>query len=166
MKIYKESDESEVEIIKPWNEDSEDKGLIKLPTNPSEHKRIPDDVREIIAVDTINLGSREAGRIHGVGKTTANDIANDSGIRAANRFDIQNLATAKLMQTLNLLDPGNIEKEKDKVSVMNGLANVLDKLDEGDKGKNGGRSVHLHMYAPNQKPESAYDTIEVGGKVE
>jgi hypothetical protein len=167
MKIYKESDNDKVEIIKPY-EESNDKGLVKSPNNPNVATKIPDEVKEIIAIDALDLGVREAAKIHGIGKTTAANIANNSVAKAevvATRYDIQNLATAKLMQTLGLLNPHDVEKETDRVAIMTGLSKVISVIDKDTKDKKEGRSVHLHLYAPNQRKEDSYETIEVGGVV-
>jgi hypothetical protein len=62
------------------------------------------------------------------------------------------------MDTLNLLDPSDIEKPRDKIALMAGLSNLVDKISSNEK--EGARSVHLHLYAPKQKAEADYNVIE------
>lgn len=154
----------DVEEIKPISKESEDRAIVKFPTNPNDNPKIPDDIKEIIAVDAIDVGVREAARIHGVSKSAAHRAIEGSDALTASvndKFDIGNVATAKLMQTLGLLNPHDIEKEKDKIVVIDGLSRVIERINGKDRDK-GGKTVHLHLYAPNQKKETDYgEVIEV-----
>lgn len=156
--------DSELEEIKPVGE-SNDKGLVISPNNT--RNEIPDIVKEITAIDAINNGTREAARISGIPKSNVSAYANgrnisDPDIKAritATKYDIQDTAVAKLMETLNLINPHAVEKERDKITILNGLSNLVEKITENNQ-REGPQQVHLHLYAPNQKKESDYEVIE------
>lgn len=159
-------DDKELEEIKPVKE-SDDKGLVISPNHTGSEPERPDIIKEIIANDAAELGRKQAAEIHGVSERSVSRysagerVSEDTKSRILDRkHEIQNIAVTKLMQTLNLLDPNSLESEKDKVTVMNGLSQVLDRL--GDNGsKSGDRAIHLHMTLPTMKKETDYDVIEV-----
>lgn len=174
MNIFLSDDE--LEEIKPLKK-SEDNGLVIIPGKPNgENKqgRIPaeeersDIIKELIANDAIELGARESAMIHGVSPATANRYSNGNSISdpevktrvIAAKHDIENLAVAKLMETLNLLEPSMIDKEKDKVTVINGLSQVIERINGKDNGPKNAVVVHLEMHAPPQRKESDYEVIE------
>lgn len=169
MKIFTEKRKEESKEIKPVDKESEDKAIVKTPKSPSELPRIPDNVKELVAVDAVSLGIREAGILHGVSKSETQRLMHETEAgklalaeKAVEKYQIANLATAKLMQTLGLLNPHDIEKERDKITVINGLSQVLDRLDDGKDKDKDGRAVHLHLYAPTMKKEENYQVVEVG----
>ena len=76
------------------------------------------------------------------------------------KYEIQDLAVVKLMDTLQLIKPATVTKTRDQIALLTGLSNLVDKITDKAGTPN---QVHLHLYAPNQKKESDYETIE--GKV-
>ena len=168
MKIFLDSDE--IEEIKPVS-DSEDNGLVITKENkggaPTEEEKRTDIVKELIANDTIELGPRESALIHGVSESSAKNYAKGNHISDPevktrildSKHEIENLAITKLMQTLNLLNPEWIDKERDKVAVMTGLSKVIESINGGDKNKTENKMV-LHLHMPQMKKEADYEVIE------
>ena len=164
--------DDEPEEIKPVK-DSEDKGIVITPERNggrlTKDKEREDIVKAIIAEDTIELGKESAAVLHGVSPASASRYSRGEGIKdpdvkagiIAQRHGIENVAIAKLMDTLDLLDPHSIEKETDKVKIATGLATVIEKITGGDKRGGNTQVVHLELHAPKQKSESDYETINV-----
>jgi hypothetical protein len=167
MRIFRESEEKEeIPPIKEEKLNPEDKGLVKMPVNPRERAPVPNDVKELVAIDAAFMGNKKTSLLHGVPLKTVEDIAanteagqNARAMVTMAKHGIADLATAKLMQTLDLLSPHEINKEVDKISVIDGLSRVIHRM--GDKKEEGQKVVHLHLYAPNQKKEDDYPIIEV-----
>lgn len=163
MKFIIEDDD--VEIVEPIRE-TPDAGLIHLPTNTgNEVPRYTEEQKEKIANDVLNgMSGKEAAAIYGVSQPLANSYARGEGMSSdvrtrvlSKKYDIQDHAVTKLMDTLNLLNPSQL-RTKDQIQLMNGLAGVIDKMSE--KGPVMPSKVELHLYAPNQKKESEYEVIE------
>lgn len=169
MRVFIESDGEEKEEIPPIDSgkvNEKDKATVKKPNNPSETPRIPQTVKELVALDAFSIGPKRTAEVHGITVAAAKTIAygteegrNAQAVANMEKYGIADLATAKLMQTLHLLDPDNITKETDKIHVIAGLSKVLDNMN--DKSSDGQKTVHLHLYAPNQKEERDYPIIEV-----
>ena len=158
-------DDSELTEIKPISE-SDDKGLVITPKTGEKKQEISDLRKEITAIETIESTARRAAELHGVGKSSASLYAKGEGLSGDARArvlgirnDIQDLAITKLMDTLNLLNPEGVDKERDKVAIITGLSQVIEKLNPA-KNENDKPVVHLHMYSPVQKVEKDYDIIE------
>jgi hypothetical protein len=159
-------DDEVIEEISPISE-SADKAVVITPTVGKREEAVSDIQKEITALDSQIIGPTRAAEINGVPASSASkygdgkDISNPD-VRArviAAKYDIQDVAVAKLMETLNIIDPDSLTKTKDKVMVLNSLTNVVTKM--GDNNKESGPSaVHLHLYAPNQKKETDYITID------
>jgi hypothetical protein len=171
MKVYRGTELPK--IIKPLNGNDDHGKIITNGENEGKHRPTKDEkrddtIKELIAEDVLTLGAREASLIHGVGIKTAQAYSNgkqmgeDSKAKVLNqRHEIENLAVTKLMQTLELLDPDNVEKERDRVTIMTGLSKVLDSITEKKKDT-GSQVLHLHLYDPGRKSEKDYDVIDVG----
>jgi hypothetical protein len=166
MKIFRER--KEAEEIKPVGE-STDKGKVVTPSkpDPTKNKDLSDTVKGMIAVDALTSTIREASIIHGMSETAVHNLTKTTpegqevrAIQLMRRHEIADVATAKLMQTLDLLSPHEIDKETDKITVIQGLSKVLEKMN-GDNKEQGSRTVHLHLYAPNQRSEKDYEVINV-----
>jgi len=160
-------DESELTEIKPL-EENKDKGLVINPEVGKRSEGASDLVKEITALDTLTIGPTLASQINGVPISSASkyssgkDIGNNE-TRArvlGAKYDIEDLATTKLMDTLNLLDPRDCEKPKDKIALLNSLSSLVDKIGP-KKEDNNSSQVHLHLYGPSQKRENQYETIDV-----
>lgn len=127
-----------------------------------------DLTKELIAHDAIALGPSEAARIHGITQPSASkyhdgkDIADDETRTRvlATRHNIADTAIAKLMDTLNMFDPSDIEKPLDKIKSASMLAGIVEKVSIKD-AKNDGNNVHLHIYASKQRKVSEYQVIDV-----
>lgn len=175
MKIYRGTDSPK--IVKPLSnnsENSEDKGLVvpeihPNPGRPTKEDARSDKIKEIIAEDVITLGAREAAMIHGVTERNASEYAQGDHVAKEVRdrildrkMMIKDLALGKLLDTVELIDPNNVEKEKDRVAILSGLSQVFERL-EDKKDQGGTKVLHLHLYDPGRKKESDYgDVIEVG----
>lgn len=159
--------EEEPEIVEPVIE-LHDRGLVKLPTNTGkEVPRYDEITKEKIANDVLNnvLTGKEAGAVYGVSQPLANAYARGEGLEGdlkarvlSKRYDIQDVAVVKLMDTLKLLEPAQM-RTREKLQAVSALANVVDKM--SDRGNAVPNQVHLHLYAPNQKTEKDYPVIEV-----
>lgn len=160
-------DETELEEIKPIAP-TEDKGLVINPEVGKRGEGNSDLVKEVVALDSILLGPSEAARINGVPQSSASKYADGKDIEdaetrtriIATKNGIEDLAVTKLMETLNMLDPSDMEKPRDKIALMTGLSNLVEKVSSAKNEKEGAKQVHLHLYAPNQKQESHYKVIE------
>jgi hypothetical protein len=166
MKLFIE--EEVVEEIKPIEDISEDKGLVITPTVGKRGENNTDIQKEIAAIDAIDLGASASAIINGVPQSSASKYGDgkdikDADVRAriiSKKYDIQDTAVSKLMETLNIIEPSELQKTRDKVMVLNGLSNLVDKITDKN-GQTGQGSVHLHLYAPNQKKETDYKVIDV-----
>jgi len=164
MNIFLEDDE--LIEIRPVDE-TEDKGLVITPnTGKTDRPEISELRKEIAAIDTIESTARRSAEINGIGKTNAaqyakgEDVGEETRISIlSRRNNIQDIAITKLMDTLNLLDPNLVEKERDKVAIMTGLSQVIEKLGPSKEGSDK-PTVHLHLYSPTQKVEKDYDVID------
>lgn|SRR5678815_3631265 len=164
-------EEEEKEEIPPVGDgkiNEDDKGKVIKPPVLIDLPKVPEEVRDLVAVDALKDGYRETAKLHGISKTAVGDIVKTSevaqdikGAIVMNKYGITNLATAKLMRTLDLLQPEFIDKEVDKITVIAGLSKVINNMEDKGKDKGGEKVVHLHLYAPNQKDEKEYATIEV-----
>ena len=165
MKLFMNDDE--LEEIKPVKQESEDKAVIVLDKVGKRSEGVSELTKELVAFDAIDLGPTVAAKIHNVPASSASKYkdgkdVSDEGTKdriLASKYNIQDVATAKLMATLNLIEPSKLETTKNKVMVLNSLSRLVESVsDKNSNGHNGG--VHLHLYAPNQKKESDYEIIE------
>ena len=156
------SEEEEIEI--PAIGDSQDRGIV---VTPSYTKRTRSDLeKEIIAIDAIDNGAKAIAPIHDVnisqaGHYAAGDKMNED-VKArimGHKYNIQDAAVAKLMATLDLLDPNDLEKPRDKIALMTGLSNLVDKISD-KRDDSGSKVLHLHLHSPSQKKETDYEVIE------
>lgn len=131
--------------------------------------------RELAVLDVAsgNMSAKHAAEVHGMSQPylssslrgqTSPDAPVDEELKAkvsAVRHQIEDVAVAKLMNTLNLFEPSALE-QKDLPGAATKMAKVIDTIvGRADKGSDGKPQVHLHLHAPRQKSESAYTIIEV-----
>ena len=145
-----------------------DKGIIHVDKQGENHPGYHRDEisKEIIADDAIKLGPGLAGQIHGVSAPSASKYANGLDIKdedakariLSKKHNIADVATAKLMDTLGLIDPNDIEKPMDKVRAAAMLSGIVEKITE--KGKSG-NTIELHLYSPKQGRIENYEVIDV-----
>jgi hypothetical protein len=166
MKIFLKDDE--LDEIDPLEEiNKSDKAIIHNPTVGKRSEGEDELRKEIIGNDAIEIGPTKAAEIHGVSISQASRYSNgmdlkdkDAQIRMlARRNDITDIATLKLMDTLNLINVKPEMKVRDKIAVATGLANIVDKI--GGKKEEIKPQVHLHLYGPNEKKETDYNVIDV-----
>jgi hypothetical protein len=159
-------DDSEIEV-KPVEIKTEDKGLVII-SRVGERKEGRDELTKmIIAHDTINLGSSLAAKIHGVAESSASKYGSgldikDSVIRdgiLAKRNGIADSAVSKLIESLSLFDPSEIEKPLDQIRAAQSLATIVEKMTPNSK--QGDNEIHLHLYSPKQRPMKEYEVIDV-----
>jgi len=158
-------DDTELKEIKPFDP-TEDKGLVILDQTGKRGEEISDIVKEITALDSIQLGSLVASKINGVPQSSASKYGNGKDIGnnearmriLSTKYEIEDTAVTKLMETLHLINPHEVEKTRDKIALISGLSNLVDKI--SGKTEEGPKQVHLHLYAPNQKVEKDYETID------
>ena len=120
--------------------------------------------KEIIANDANSIGPTEAARIHGVTQSSASRYANGENVSPETaarildaKHEIRDIATTKLLQALNLIDPTDVEN-KDLPRVASQLSQIVERL-EDKSNKNS--TVELHLYAPQQKKVNQYAIIDV-----
>jgi hypothetical protein len=164
MNIFLET--TELKEIKPVGP-SEDEAIVITPEVGKRGEEVSDIQKEIVALDAIISGPAEAARINGVSQPSASkykdtkDISNPD-VRArinATKHQIEDKAVAKLMETLNLINPHAIDKPRDQIALVSGLSTLVEKISNKEH-REGLQSVHLHLYAPNQKKEQDYEVIE------
>jgi hypothetical protein len=163
MKVILEDSEVQ-ELLIEDSIKSNDLGIVIKPELRGQ--TLPELQREIIGRDALEVGPSQAARIHGVTAQSASKYANgeDLGNSEARtrildaRNDIRDLATTKLLEALNIIDIGSIEKVTDQVRAASHLSQIVERM-EGKNEK--GQSVHLHLYAPTQKKVGQYEVIDV-----
>ena len=158
-----ELDEIKIEdIVK-----SADNGVVKFVAGRGEKKNVDDLQKEITAHDAIESGQENAGKINGVSQEAASryergqHLSEDARSRVLNhKHQIADIAITKLMDSLNLFDPSQIEKQRDLVDAASKMAGIVDKI-QGQNGKNTGNQVVLNLYGPRQKELRDYEVVEV-----
>lgn len=163
MNIFLE--DSELEEIKPLEDKTDDHALVINPTVGKRGEENSDLQKELVALDSLILGPSAAAELHGVAQSSASKYSNGKDVPPeirtnvlATKHGIEDLAVAKLMDTLNLINPSDLEKPRDKIALLSGLSSLVDKI--SGKDREGNKTVHLHLYGPNQKKEQDYDVIE------
>lgn len=128
--------------------------------------------RELAALDHVmgNGTQAEIAKVHGISQEAISSYSNgrvgarvDDDLKARVnqvRYDIADLATSKIMTTLELFAPHSLEQKELPGAAMK-MASVLEKISGKNKDE-GNQQVHLHFYAPTQKKEHEYKIIEVG----
>lgn len=164
MKILLE--DSELEELKI--EDickSSDKGIIIQSQVGKRSEGITELQKEIIAIDALDNGASLSSRINGVPQSSASkykdgkDLGEEAKINVLDRkYNIQDKATTKLMQTLDLFDPTDLEKPRDIIAAARDLSSILDRVSSKDQK---GNSVHLYLYNPTQRKINEYEIIDV-----
>lgn len=162
------SDEEEIKEIKI--EDllkSEDKGVIIESTVGHRDKGETELTKELVAYDAIQLGPSKAAEIYGVPQSSASkyssgkDLKEDTKTNVLSiKHQIQDRTVTKLMETLELFDPSQIDKPIDLVNAASKLSGIVEKINGRDK--TGGSTV-LHFHLPNQRQVSDYEVIDVEG---
>lgn len=148
---------------------SEDRAVITIKGEHlgKRHEGKDDIAKEVIALDAITIGPTEAAKLHGVPQSSASKYANgqdiaDDDTRArvlSARHNIADVAVSKLMDTLGMFNPENIEKPIDQIRAAGHLANIVEKMTGSDR--NNGNEVHLHLYGPKQKSLEHFTVIDV-----
>ena len=167
-------DESELELL-PINNNG--KGRVILPEvlgRREGSKNKSDLEKEIISIDSALSGVRQKNlaEIHNVSqaevsiRSRAIDRTNIEGRKIDSevllrinqaKFNIADSATAKLMQTLDIFEPNQLE-QKNLPSAAVQLASVVDKMSgERDSGSN----INFVVFAPRMRSEDSFDVIEV-----
>lgn len=161
-------DDSEIEEITIDSLDNpNDKGIVITSKVGERSTGKSDLVKEITAIDTIELGSKIAGEINGLPQSSASKYGSaldvgDETTRLnilSRKHNIADKAIASLMDTLELFDPNGIEKQTDIIKAASQLASIVEKVT--DPGKNAGNKIELHLYAPKPRPIKEYATIDV-----
>lgn len=152
------------EEIKPV-ERSEDNGLVITPEIGKRGEGVSDLQKEIIGLDALIIGPSAAAELHGVPQSSASKYANGLDVKEETRLTIlgerhkiEDKAVTRLLNTLDLLNPAELEKPRDKIALLGALGNVLDRFTS--KEKEGTQVLHLHLHAPSQNKETDYETIE------
>ena len=123
--------------------------------------------KEIVANDSLELGTVKSAQINNVSQTEASYYQNGKHMSEETKtkildkkYNIQDTAVTKLMETLNLIDPSALEKQTDIIRAAGQLASVVEKVSGNNKGDQ--TNVQLIFYSPKQKKESDYEIINVG----
>lgn len=165
-------DDSEVEeklisdVVKSF-----DKAIITIKGENSGKRgeEIDPITKEIIAIDAITIGVNKAAEIHGVNHSVSSKLHDGINLEKnpeiktrvlQTRHNIADTATTKLMETLELFNPADVEKPIDKIKSASMLAGIIEKVSSKDN-KNGGNEVHLHLYGPKQKHMNDFQVIDV-----
>jgi transcriptional regulator with XRE-family HTH domain len=132
-------------------------------------KAIDPIVREMVALDAIDLRQKDVAVLHGVTQSTVSDSENgkvgdrvDVELKAKvnnKKFQIKDLAVSKLMSTLDLFQPQGLENQMEVITAASKLSGIVEKLEEKQADK--GNAVNIVFYNPRQNVESKYDTIDV-----
>lgn len=152
----------------PIEFNSEDRLLVKIKERPGNslgenHNPL---VKEEAAHLAIELGSTiKAAEIMGItqpgiiGYVNGRHIDEESKIRILDhKHQIQDLAVSKLMDTLNLFNPNELEKQSDIVRAASQLSSVVDKISGKSQEKS---NVQIVVYCPEPKKIESYQTIDI-----
>lgn len=158
------SDEELSEITIEDSIKSNDNGKVITPQIGKRGPDLSELQKEIIANDANLIGPSEAARIHGVPQSSASRYASGENVSEEtrtkildNKHQIRDIATTKLLQALDLIDPTDVEA-KDLPRVASTLSQIVERMEDKGKGNN---TVELHLYAPQQKKVSQYAVIDV-----
>jgi len=161
------SEEEEIKEIKI--EDlvgSEDKGVVIHSEVGKRDKGEDELTKELVAYDAINLGASEAAKINGVPQSSASKYKDGKDVKEETkenilsvRHQIEDKTITKLMATLDLFNPADIDKPIDLVNAASKLSGIVEKIHGRSKD---GSSTVLHFHLPNQKKVEDYEVIEVG----
>jgi hypothetical protein len=132
--------------------------------------------KELIALDgalSIDMSQKEIAKIHNVTTTEVsnhsrgfdrsnidtrkNDIELKAVINQA-KYQIADVATAKLMESLNLFQPRYLEQKELPIAAKN-MAIIMEKVSQNFEGEK--NNVNFIVYAPRMRSEDSYDIIEV-----
>jgi hypothetical protein len=146
---------------------SDDKGKVIVDSVGDHGDAKTDSEKKAVALDALEYGPTVAAMIHGVPQSSASkykdgkDIADpEARAEVLNvKHNVQDQALTKLMDTLNLFDPKDLERPKDIVNAASQLSNIVSKLT--GENKNGGTNVSIHFYSPRQKKIGDYTVIDV-----
>lgn len=167
MKIF--IDDLEIEELKIEDSlKSDDKGILKQNNRGRPEGKTNSELqKEFAAIDALELGIVKSGEINDVCFKSAalyrdgENVAPETKTAILNhKYQIEDKATTKLMQTLDLFDPSDIEKPIDLIMAADKLSSIVERVSGKDK-LNSGQQVHLHLYNPTQKKISSYDVIDV-----
>ena len=131
--------------------------------------------KEIIAIDaTISDSSqKQLARVHGVSQTEVSihsraidrsaidDRKTDQELKSLinqKKFKIADVATAKLMQSLDLFSPEYLD-QKDLPGAASKMASIVEKV--ASNFEQHAPTVNFHVYSPQAREESSFDVIEV-----
>jgi len=166
MKLFIQDDEVIEQRIEDTLKSPDNGVVIKSQVGIKIGENRSDLTKEITALDSLEIGATKAGEINGVPQSSASkyavgkDIADDeTRVRVLNiRNQISDMATSKLMDTLDLFDPTDIEKPRELIAAARDLSTIVEKISgKGEKDQ----QVHLHMYMPNQNKVEKYEVIDV-----
>jgi len=122
--------------------------------------------KEFAAIDALDLGIVKAGEVNNVCFKSAALYRDGENVNPETKtnilnykYQIEDKATTKLMQTLDLFDPTDIEKPTDLIHAAAQLSSIVERV--SGKDNKSGQSVHLHLYNPTQKKISSYEVIDV-----
>jgi hypothetical protein len=167
MKMIIDDSEIELKEIKDITHDH-GKVIVKHEDQGKRHEAIPEIVKEIAAYDSLAIGSSKSAEINGVPQSSASKYGDGKDISdedtkariMSTKYNIADTAITKLMETLDLFNPQDIEKPNDIIKAAGQLAGIVEKVSA--KEREGGNQVHLHLYGPKQRALSSYEVIEVG----
>jgi hypothetical protein len=150
-------------------------GRIVVPPNLGRKKdvpNLPELTKKLITIDA-NSGTNQANlaKIHGISQSEVSIL--ERGIDRTNidgrkvneelsaigktvRHSIADVATAKLMESLDLFEPTHIE-QKELPGAAIKLATVIEKIN--GNGTQHGPSVTFNVYAPRMMREEQFETI-------
>lgn len=155
--------------LKPIIVESDDRGKVITPSVGIRDTPNRDELtKEIIAIDAIELGVNAAAKLHGIDHASTSRYKDgihiqdeDAKTRILSRkHGIADTAVAKLMETLNMFDPSDLEKPMDKIRAAKDLASIVDHMSPQNKNEGNGE-IHLHMYSPKQRPMKEFEVIDV-----
>ena len=123
-------------------------------------------VKEMIALDAVEIGPSRAALIHDVDRNSVHDYLNGERLNEdaktkvlSARHNITDTAIAKLMETLDLFDPNDMEKPADIVRAAGVLAGIVERVTS--KERSDGPTVVLNLYNPRQRKIEDYEIIHV-----
>lgn len=161
MKLFIEEDE--LEEVSPIAESYDN--ALTIGGVKKEVERHSELVKEITAIDAIDTSIRDAGSINGVSKSAAQEYANGNGMKEETRVnvlsykhEIRDKAVAKLMDTLDLLNPHDTTKVSERLQMVDTMSKIVDRISSDNK--EGKKSLVLHLHMPQQNKESDYKVID------
>ncbi len=106
----------------------------------------------------VSIHSRAVDRTNIEGRKTDPEL---KAIINQAKYNIADVATAKLMDSLNLFQPKYLDQKELPRAALN-MANIVEKVSQNFEGDRGG-NVNFLVYSPRTREEDSFEVIDISG---